>query len=316
MLYDANKEKTSFKNSDFQLALSRVGMDSILQPVKYQSLTLVADIQAFVNLKDLSARGVHMSRLYNLVSQKISNQNLSFVNLENCLTEFINSQEGLSDQALLAIHFELPLMRKSLKTATEAFKTYKVKLLVIKDDTQGIKRVLGFQVPYSSTCPQSAALARQLIQDKFQADFLNKDLDFDSIHQWLGSTQGIVATPHAQRSYADVLIQLSDDHIVSDSIDFEYWLDGAEQALGTPVQALVKRADEQEFALLNGQNLMFCEDAARKIGAFFAEQIKNQKIQHYYAKLSHHESLHAHNATAYVQSDSELQKYFSPLGNP
>ena len=30
--------------------------------------------------------------------------------------------------------------------------------------------------------------------------------------------------------------------------------------LKTPVQAAVKREDEQEFARLNGQNLMFCED--------------------------------------------------------
>ena len=40
-----------------------------------------------------------------------------------------------------------------------------------------------------------------------------------------------------------------------------------EDELKTPVQAAVKREDEQEFARLNGQNLMFCEDAARKIKA-------------------------------------------------
>jgi GTP cyclohydrolase I len=31
------------------------------------------------------------------------------------------------------------------------------------------------------------------------------------------------------------------------------------------VQTAVKRADEQAFALANGQNLMFCEDAARRL---------------------------------------------------
>lgn len=42
-------------------------------------------------------------------------------------------------------------------------------------------------------------------------------------------------------------------------------IDRIEHALGTPVQTLVKRSDEQAFALANGQNLMFCEDAARRL---------------------------------------------------
>ena len=43
------------------------------------------------------------------------------------------------------------------------------------------------------------------------------------------------------------------------------WIDRIESSLKTPVQAAVKREDEQEFARLNGQNLMFCEDAARRL---------------------------------------------------
>ena len=42
-------------------------------------------------------------------------------------------------------------------------------------------------------------------------------------------------------------------------------IDDVEAALGTAVQTAVKRADEQAFALANGQNLMFCEDAARRL---------------------------------------------------
>ena len=39
-------------------------------------------------------------------------------------------------------------------------------------------------------------------------------------------------------------------------------IDASEQVLGTALQTAVKRADEQAFALANGQNLMFCEKAA------------------------------------------------------
>ena len=39
-------------------------------------------------------------------------------------------------------------------------------------------------------------------------------------------------------------------------------IDASEQVLGTTLQTAVKRADEQAFALANGQNLMFCEKEA------------------------------------------------------
>ncbi len=46
-------------------------------------------------------------------------------------------------------------------------------------------------------------------------------------------------------------------------------IDYAEVALGTAVQTVVKRSDEQAFAVANGQNLMFCEDAARRLNNVF-----------------------------------------------
>ena len=67
-----------------------------------------------------------------------------------------------------------------------------------------------------------------------------------------------------------------------------------EGELKTPVQAAVKREDEQEFARLNGQNLMFCEDAARKIKAI----LETDGYADYWLQINHYESLHAHDAVA------------------
>jgi GTP cyclohydrolase I len=59
------------------------------------------------------------------------------------------------------------------------------------------------------------------------------------------------------------------------------------------VQTAVKREDEQQFALLNGQNLMFVEDAGRKLkGALGADP----RLQDFWVRVEHHESLHAHDA--------------------
>jgi len=57
----------------------------------------------------------------------------------------------------------------------------------------------------------------------------------------------------------------------------------------------VKREDEQEFALLNGANLMFCEDAARRIQAALDA---DERVSDFWARASHLESLHPHDAVA------------------
>src|SRR5262249_45352947 len=151
---------------------------------------------------------------------------------------------------------------------------------------------LGCRIAYSSTCPCSAALARQLIQERFARDFSRGGpLDYDAIVAWLGSEQGICATPHSQRSSADVLVRLAPSFgfPVADLID------RIEGALRTPVQTAVRREDEQAFALLNGENLMFCEDAARRIHAALDV---DERITDFHVRATHFESLHAHDAVA------------------
>ena len=94
-------------------------------------------------------------------------------------------------------------------------------------------------------------------------------VDADKVHEWLGTEQGVLATPHSQRSVAQVKVLL--DHTEGEAFPITALIDLIEGALKTPVQTAVKREDEQEFALLNGQNLMFCEDAARRFIALVDE---------------------------------------------
>ncbi len=55
----------------------------------------------------------------------------------------------------------------------------------------------------------------------------------------------------------------------------------------------MKREDEQEFARLNGQNLMFIEDAGRKLKDVLT---KDDRLTDFWVRVEHHESLHAHDA--------------------
>ncbi|UGB36967.1 GTP cyclohydrolase FolE2 [Frateuria soli] len=279
-------------------ALDWVGMDGIEVPVRFdagdgQVERASAQVGAFVNLTRPDKRGIHMSRLYLLVDRHLSARPLDAATIEGLLQAFLESHRDLSDRARISIRFDHLVRRPALRSGNSGWRAYPVSIEASLS-ADGFQLELGTEVVYSSTCPASAALARQLIQEQFARDFdAARPLDHATVMAWLGSEQGIVATPHAQRSVARLLVRLADGvgfNLIST-------LDRVEQALGTPVQTAVKREDEQAFALANGGNLMFCEDAARRIQKALDA---DPRIADFHVRLEHQESLHPHDAVAYA----------------
>ncbi|WP_438300216.1 GTP cyclohydrolase FolE2 [Pseudomonas sp. NMS19W] len=272
------------------LPLDWVGMRGIALPVFIEGQLLAAKADAGVSLDDGEARGIHMSRLY-LALEVLEQQNLTPALLQQVLQRFLDSHEGLANSAYLNIHTDLLLRRPALVSPLAGWKTYPVTIsATLKNTVFHVE--LKIEVAYSSTCPCSAALARQLIQQQFVDDFANKPLQHAEVLAWLGSTQGIIATPHSQRSAAQLHLHL--DEFV-DGLPLTSTINDAEAALGTAVQTAVKRADEQAFALANGQNLMFCEDAARRLNLALR---RSPGIREFHMRVVHAESLHAHDAVA------------------
>jgi len=276
--------------------LDWVGMSNIEMPIMVASQgeaqrMVSAHVDAFVNLKEPTAKGIHMSRLYLLIDELSTNDVLTYQNLMTLLNGFIDSHQELSDKAQIKLQFDYHLRRKSLISGKEGWKAYPVS---IKGElNQGVFDIeLGIDVPYSSTCPCSAALARQLIQQSFKDKFSQDDIDLETVHEWLGTTEGIVATPHSQRSVAEIKVKLNEN---VNEFPITHLVDLIENSLKTPVQAAVKREDEQEFARLNGQNLMFCEDAARRL-----QHTMNlaTEFNDFWLRINHLESLHAHDAVS------------------
>jgi len=272
------------------LPLDWVGMCGIALPVLFDGQRLVATADAGVSLDDGEARGIHMSRLY-LALEQLERETLSPPVLQRVLQRFLDSHPGLSSSSSLKIHIDLLLKRPALISPLAGWKTYPVTIeAYLKSAMFHVE--LKIDVPYSSTCPCSAALSRQLIQQQFNTDFANTSLQHADVLAWLGSTNGIVATPHSQRSTAQLRLRL-DDYL--DQLPLIAIINDAEAALGTAVQTAVKRADEQAFALANGQNLMFCEDAARRLN----QALKRAPgINAFHIRVVHAESLHAHDAVA------------------
>lgn len=280
-----------------------VGMGSIEIPILLKQVDgtyrIPARAAAKVSLDKKSARGIHMSRLYLITQDLLSKNEINLSLLGAATDEFLQTHEELSTQAFIQVDFEAPLMRAALKSSNKAWRSYPVNLSV--RNISGVKKYfVEALVTYSSTCPASAALSRQLIQESFKQRFSAESLDYKTIHSWLGTTQGIVATPHAQRSFARVKVEVDCTYQFSNLIDL------IEEALQTAVQGAVKREDEQEFALRNGQNLMFCEDAARRVKSALDQR---NEILDYLAEFNHVESLHPHSAVSFISAGKELRAF-------
>jgi GTP cyclohydrolase IB len=281
-----------------QGTLDWVGMSDIHQPILLrdggEEQRVQANVQVYVDLNDPHAKGIHMSRLYLLLDEHARTRPLSVAGMKMLLAALHGSHQDLSTRAFVQFDFDYEVRQPALLSDNAGWASYPVSLKGTWIDGE-MQIELGVRVTYSSTCPCSAALARQLIQKAFTERFSALgSVGFDDVSDWLGTEQGILATPHSQRSYATARIRLGED--IRD-LPLRSLIGLLEAALGTPVQTAVKREDEQEFARLNGKNLMFCEDAGRKLQTALNA---DTRFTDFWVRIEHHESLHAHNAVAIV----------------
>ena len=279
--------------------LDWVGMERIALPLRLAdgeggAMQVPAWADVSVNLGKPDVRGIHMSRLYLRVQDAFAGDTMTAAGLRRMLQDLVESQRGLSTAARVVLRYDHLLRRPALASDNSGWKNYPVELEASLTDGH-FHLVLGFSVEYSSTCPASAALSRQANADRFAADFAAaRPLSPAVVGEWLASERGLAATPHAQRSRVEMRVELKPSF---EEIPLASLVDAIEGALGTPVQTAVKREDEQAFARLNADNLMFCEDAARRVAAVLSG---DERVARFEARVAHFESLHAHDAVARV----------------
>lgn len=293
ILPDVSLTETAPKLSPLDWA----GMEGIVLPISVieggdkRGLHARADLQ--VDLPAPHVKGIHMSRLYRLLNDGLgSGETLTSSAIFDLLAGMVETHKDCGSlNARMTLSFDMLQRRAALITEGLAgWKSYPVKL-----DATLIEGKFNLRaevtVEYSSACPCSAALSLQVIENGFRSAFEgNETIDVEIAAEWLRDN-ATLATPHSQRSEAKVSIELNEQK--GETLELLALIDLIEQALATPVQTAVKRADEQAFAALNGQNLMFAEDAARRIQAVL-ETYSKPKIY-----VRHIESLHPHDAVTW-----------------
>ncbi len=278
---------------DCARALRWVGMDGIDLPLRADGERIAANADVAVDLPRPDAKGIHMSRLYRALGALADTPVPGPTRLVAMLRGMIASHADCqASAARVRMRFKRLRARDALVTpGLHGWHAYPVTLQA-EVNAQGVQVSVSVDVTYSSTCPCSAALSRQLLAEAFLREAEARSVfNAADAAAWLAE-YGSVATPHSQRSIATVTLVLDSD---ADFVDIDALIDRVESSLGTATQTAVKRADEQAFARRNGQNLMYVEDATRRILAALGGMAGGRKIR---VSVRHLESLHPHDAVA------------------
>ena len=246
----------------------------------------------YVSLDDPGARGIHMSRIYGILATELPARPLNFEHFSTLLDKLLDSHQGISRRAEISVRYSHIAAMPALLSGREGWRRYPVYYRASKVFGGAAVLDFGIRVTYSSTCPCSAALARQLNQKRFVESFPAKEkVSVEQVALWMGEERSTGGEPHAQRSHGIVVLRFRTPLQLPAPEQIAAHL---ETTLGTPVQTAVKREDEQEFARLNARNLMFSEDAARKL----AESLESFPCDDFLAHVTHFESLHPYDVQA------------------
>lgn len=289
----AQHSKASISSQLDWVGMAGIAIPFVLNDSELGEVACHGKASAYVNIRSPEVKGIHMSRLYLLLEEYAASKQVTPTTLAELLQSKLSTHVDISDCASVTLNSEFLVRRPALKSDYQGWKAYPLEITSKWLNGQQSTE-LKLSIPYSSTCPCSASLARQLLEQAMQDEFSSaQQISKEALSRWLLSEQGSFATPHSQRSFAYIKVTLSE----SDTFPIAELINAVEMALKTPVQTAVKRADEQEFARLNGHNLMFCEDAARRVKQALNEQ---SKVLDFWLKVEHQESLHAHDAVAYA----------------
>lgn len=279
--------------TDDFVAIPRVGINRFRLPIEFANkfgVTRSHDCEAsmYVNL-EANKNGVSMSRLCTILQSVSSTEKINAEFFKNVLRRYRieladDNDRELINTASLKLKFNFPVKQKSLKSDNWGWQYYPVVLWAKESKDAGFEFFMTLTYEYSSTCPCSLSMAKQ-----YEKEYAE------------GKTQegAGIGVPHSQRSKMTCTVKVDPDakFFIEDLVLL------IREAIPTETQSLVKRVDEQAFAILNGTHPMFVEHASTRISKILNRE--EQLILDWIVELEHVESLHSHNAAAVVYKGVE-----------
>jgi GTP cyclohydrolase I len=253
---------------EIEIPIYQVGVQNVRVPIKLESYftgqhEVVAKVNMTTNLNK-DTKGISMSRLHrNLIPYL--NEPLKHQTLHAILEDFKLNVNDDTD-SFIKFEFDLQLNKKSPLSDHCAPQFYECSFEGRLTD-KSFRFFEKVKVQYASYCPCSASLCAAL------------------------ESTGSMGFPHAQRCYAEILVEVNLPQIV--------WLEelicNTEDSVKTIPYPILKRVDEQEVARIAAENPMFVEDSIRKISHSLDT---NNNILDWLVKCTHEESIHPSEAIA------------------
>tara|TARA_R110002072_G_scaffold64203_3_gene159417 strand:- start:29066 stop:30004 length:939 start_codon:yes stop_codon:yes gene_type:complete len=273
--------------NDHGISIPKVGIERFRIPLNYRMKdgsvrTHDSEASMFIYL-DENKTGVNMSRFCAILQEESE----SLVVDQNFFKKILGryrkdlrdfDTEELIPKAELSLKFKFATKQKSLKSGNWGWQYYDTiwKGVEAKNGQHLMQVTLNYE--YSSTCPCSLSMAKQ-----YEEDYRSGK-----------TTEGNgIATAHSQRSLATTTVSFS----IDSDFHIEDLIELLRNAIPTETQSLVKRLDEQAFAILNGENPLFVEHVARRLSKALDG---DKRLLDWNVKIEHFESLHSHNAVAYI----------------
>ena len=247
--------------------INQVGVDKVKVPFLLESMyggfhNLVANVTMTTDLQD-NIKGISMSMLLRTLKNYLDNP-LKHELIKNILEKFKTAVETDSNHSQMKFEFQLPLYKKAPKSNI-VFPQYYECAFDGRLDHDVFRFFSKVKVQYSSYCPCSSSLCNDL------------------------ESKGSKGFPHAQRCFAEVLVEVKPENFVW----LETLIEATENSVKTIPFPILRRVDEQEVARIAGENPQFVEDSIRSIVKTLND---NENIYDWIVKCTHQESIHTSDA--------------------
>lgn len=251
------------------IAIDRVGVCDVRYPItvfdrNQEKQSTVATIDLSVDLPH-HFKGTHMSRFIEILNRH--HGEVTMKNIPQILQELKERLEA--ERSHVEITFPYFLNKEAPVTKKKAQIDYTCSFIA-ESGPSGADFILKVEVPVTSLCPCSKEIS------KYGA--------------------------HNQRGY--VTIEVRTINYASGEWAFvwiEELIEMAEESASAPLYALLKREDEKHVTEQAYENPVFVEDLVRNVSLRLKA---DERITAYRVKTVNHESIHAHNAFAVVQSSN------------
>lgn len=271
MLPDVQQWREGFPKKPIPL----VGIESLQVPVNVfypgQGYVLTpAQVDMCCSLTE-KLKGVNMSRFVQVALRELTKSGFVADNVARALS--VTQTELESATALIRVRFTYFWRTESHSTKLQQPLPLRCMIVGYREG-RNQQIVVQVTVPYHSLCP--CALE---ISDK-QAS-------------------------HNQRSFAHIAV------IVGSRVPlFEEFVAIVEAHASACIRELTKRADERELVLRAKQRPRFVEDMVRLLATELDRSLEQSIIRGYFIKVVHKESIHTHDAIAYMFKNFELWRLF------